>query len=500
MFFKIALRACFALICLFLSGCGMPEKRELRVLTSTAITSLDPHTTDDSSTLSFLSNIYEPLVSSTESNQAVPVLAISWSNPDENTWRFDLRMNVRFHEGSSFTAEDVKYSIDRGTQHPQSWIRPELPLMRVVRVVDADTVEIVTEKPAPLLLNNMTRVLIVPKNSENYLSKRCNGTGPYKLVKFQRDGTVVQGFLNYWKGKPYWNRAVFVSDSDPNQRINAILNDRADVIDHPPEEDLPRLEGEKKARVVQSPGLKMTILGFLVKDSSNPFSDPAVRRAVALTIDQQLLINEAFFGLAERSNQLVPPEVFGYSTDLMVPRQDLKQAKEIIAQSNFRDGFRQFLYFGKGSSKIADPLVRQLQPLGIELEKRELEWAELDGLLQAQKLPAYLVQWTFPVKDSGDILYFGFHTKTQGREYGALNFSGFSDPTLDRILEQSASEMKVERRRLLLNESMKIAMDSNAFVPLCIRRNFFVVNNNLEWTGNISGKIILEEIRFVSGR
>ncbi len=467
-------------------------------MTSTPITSLDPHTTEDSTTLSFLSNVYEPLVSSTTSNQAVPVLAVAWSNPDEHTWRFDLRQNVRFHDGSIFSAEDVKYSIDRGTKHPQSWIKPELPLLREVRVVDNDTVEIVSVKPSPLLLNNMTRVLIVPKNSENYLSRRCNGTGPYRLEKIEKEEAVIAGYAKYWKGKPYWRRAVFVSERDVDRRLNAILENNADVIDHPPEGSLTRLEGEKKAHVIQSPGLKITVLGFVVKDPSNPFSDASVRRAVALAIDQQQLINESFFGLAEKTSQLAPPEVFGYSTDLQVPLRDLQKAKATLSRSKFPNGFRQTLYFGIGSKRIADSLALQLRPLGIELEKHEIEWKELDASLQAQKAPAYLVQWTFPVQDSGDILYFGFHTKTPGREFGSLNFSGFSDAGLDKILEESASEMKVERRRALLNEGMKLAMHSDVFIPLCIRRNFFAVNNKLKWNGNISGKIILEEIRFAS--
>lgn len=474
----------------------MPEKRELSVLTSTPVRTLDPHATDDATTLSFLSNVYEPLVSSTKTNQAVPVLAISWSNPDENTWRFELQKNVRFHDGKAFSAEDVKYTIDRGVNHSESWIKAELPLLDKVRVVDEDTVEIVTRKPFPLLLNNLTRVLIVPVGSERYLSERCNGTGPYRLQTMDNDRAVLQSYADYWKGTPYWSRASFTSNSDAVRRLAAVEQGKADVVDHPPEENLIRFEAEEKVRIVQSPGLKITFLGFLIKDDpANPFRDPNVRKAIALAVDQQRLIDEAFYGLAEKANQLAPPEVFGYSTEIGITFADSKRAKEAMARSLFPNGFRQSLYFGKGSDRIAGSLIDQLRPIGIELQKRELEWSELDALLQAQKAPAYLVQWTFPVKDSGDILYFGFHTKNPARDYGALNFSGISNAALDRILEESASEMKVERRRQLLQEAMKIAVESNAFIPLCIRRNFFAVNKNLQWTGNISGKIILEEIR-----
>jgi len=476
---------------MFLS-CSGREERVLRILNHSPVASLDPQTTDDFVSLSVLSNVYQTLVTYNEDLKLIPLLATSWSNPDENTWRFELRRNVIFHDGHEFSARDVKYSIERGMSDPQSFIKAEIPSVEKANVIDDHTVEIVTRKPFPLLLAKMSYIMIISEGSGAYIKDRTNGTGPYRLKEWNSNKEVIlERFDRYWRGKPFWDQAVVKWNGDPLTRLKAIVEGHADLADAPPIQELLQ---SNSAEMIQHPSLGVMFLGFAVNQES-PFSDPAVRKAIALSIDQQALIDQSLKGLAQAVAQLAPPDVFGYVSDLPYPKPDLTAAKASLEQSKFPRGFRQPLYFSSSYRPVAEFLGKELNKIGIQFDFQQVEMDKLDQLLFKQKAPAYLLQFTFPTLDSSDLLYFGFHTMTPDRSFGVLNFSGYSDPKLDQILEDSSTEMELAKRFDLLKQGMTMALESNVWIPLCVRLNLFAAGKRIRWLGNSEGRIVLEEIR-----
>jgi len=173
----------------------------------------------------------------------------------------------------------------------------------------------------------------------------------------------------------------------------------------------------------------------------------------------------------------------------------LDTARRLFKESTHSHGFRQPLYFIGTYAPVAQYVAKAVRPLGIDFELREVDMGRMDQLLFSQGAPAFILQFTFPTVDSSDVLYFGFHTMTADRSYGVLNFSGFSDPRLDTILERSSAEMDLLGRYELLKEGMRIAMESNVWVPLSVRLNIFAASKKIHWLGNIRGHIILEEIK-----
>ncbi len=159
-------------------------------------TSMDPYSTNNSFTTAFLGNIYEGLGRFNQQLKVEPALAESWTTISPTVWRFKLRQGVKFHNGESFTADDVMFSWQR-VQSPGSITRLDLGNIKDMRKVDAFTVDVETKAPFPLLLNNLMSFTIMSKTwseandsreasdlqqkKENYANRNTNGTGPFML-------------------------------------------------------------------------------------------------------------------------------------------------------------------------------------------------------------------------------------------------------------------------------------------------------------------------------
>lgn len=482
---------------LLVAACSGHGERVLRVSTRTPVTSLDPQATDDYATLQVFSHVYEPLVVFDNDGRIVPHLAASWVNPSDRTWRFELRRGVRFQDGRPLTADDVKFTLDRGRSLPDSWIRQNVPLLDRANVLDDHTVELVTTSPAPLLLNQITAVLILPRGSDP--SRTSLGTGPYRLVRRSEDGSevVLERIDRHWRSRPFWDSAVFRTQADGRLRLDDVLEGRADIAEAPRVEDIPRLLGSPGAQLLQQVGLAVAILGFEVE--AGPFSDPLVRHALLLALDRRALVRDVLGGWATPATQLAPPGVFGYVPDLAYVEQDVQAARSALALSRFPGGFSETLYLTERDASVARFVARAAAALGIHLDLREVAWAELDRLMSARQAPAYILHMTFPNFDTSDILTWAFHTRMADRRYGLLNFSGYSDPTLDRVLEESERELSSRRRYDLLRRSMEAAVASRVWLPLCVPAQVFAARKGLAWEGNPTGRIRLDEIGEAEG-
>ncbi len=164
-------------------------------------------------------NIFDGLVNQDDLQQIQPALATSWETVDETTWEFKLREGVNFHDGSSFGAEDVVASINRvplaATNSPSSFV-PYVEGIANVEAVDEHTVRITTETPTPLLLNNLSRIAIMPSELEDVPSSTLNGgdkvigTGPFEFVSWLPDSVVrLSRNEDYWDGPAEWENVTY---------------------------------------------------------------------------------------------------------------------------------------------------------------------------------------------------------------------------------------------------------------------------------------------------
>src|SRR5690606_29131111 len=181
------------------------------------ILTLDPHAQNEGLTIAGSSYVYEPLVQYNETFELSPALATAWEQASPTVWRFTLRENVKFHDGTPFEADDVVFSIKRAmapTSHFKAYVNGIKDGLRV----DGKTVEIETAGPNPVLLRQLTNVFIMnrdwaeknnatepqdfSKKEETFSARNTNGTGPYRLVSREVDVRTVYEENPDWWGKP----------------------------------------------------------------------------------------------------------------------------------------------------------------------------------------------------------------------------------------------------------------------------------------------------------
>src|SRR5438094_938057 len=174
---------------------------------------LDPHMHFERVGILVNINMFDSLLHRSAKLAFEPSLALSWKALNDTTWEFKLRQGVKFHDGSTMTAEDVKYSFDRvlepGKEKKKSPQYGNVRAIKDVKIVDADTIQLITDKPFPLLLERVVFFPIVPKKhiekvgEEAFGSTAAVGTGPWKLVEWKRDQHIrLEAFDGHWRGKP----------------------------------------------------------------------------------------------------------------------------------------------------------------------------------------------------------------------------------------------------------------------------------------------------------
>lgn len=208
--------------------------------------SIDPHWSTLGSQAEALRHIYDTLVDVDDTLQLQPGLAESWEAVDDTTWDFKLREGVTFHDGTPFTAEDAKFSIDRIPEvtGPMS-MTLYTKYVESVEVIDDYTLRVNTKGIAPALPNDFTRLFVVPSetgagvgNEEFNSGDAAIGTGPYRFVSWEPKGDLVlDRYEDHWRGETPWERVVRKEIPDDAARVAALRSGQVDLINYVPATD-----------------------------------------------------------------------------------------------------------------------------------------------------------------------------------------------------------------------------------------------------------------------
>jgi peptide/nickel transport system substrate-binding protein len=341
----------------------------LRWASAGGASTFDPHSFDETPTRAQYQQVYERLLDLDSSLEMTPQLAVSWELVDPFTWEFTLREGVRFHDGTPLSADDVVFSLERARTEP-SQMGVYLTGVRDIRAVDANTVQVITHDPAPLVPENLTLISIMSKawaeahgaaraadfkmGEETYASRHANGTGPFILEEFQPGETaVMRRNPNWWGYERYpvnIDRIEYTPIPDAERRLAALLEGKVDLLLDPPFESLDRIRSTPGLQLAQGNELRTVFLGLDqaapelrssdVKDK-NPFKDKRVRQAMYQSIDIEAIRQDVMKDLSLPAGMLVAPGVTGFSEELnrRLPY-DPDRAKKLLADAGYPDGFR----------------------------------------------------------------------------------------------------------------------------------------------------------------
>ena len=459
--------------------------------------SIDPHFSGTGNHAEALKHIFDTLVWAGDGLNLEPRLAESWKAINDTTWEFKLRRGVKFHDGSDFTAEDAKFSIDRvpavsGPTPTTVYVRS----VKEVRIVDPSTIHVITTGPAPTLPNDFVRVFMVSsKAAKNYSTKETAnagfnagtaavGTGPYKFVSWTpKEQLVLERFDGYWGGRQPWQRVVRREIPNDAARVAQLKAGQVDIISRVPATDVSTLERDPKLRVIKGDTIYLFNIEFDMRDkafgvtardgsalSANPLRDPRVREAIDLAIDRKALAEVAMEGTGKPANQIVTPTIFGYSKSIPQPVYDLGRARKLLAEAGYPNGFKGlFLFTGDrlpGDRQVGTAVAQMLARIGIELQTNAQPAAVFFPARGRGDFSLAMWGWGTLTGEANLTLTSLIHTNDPAKRLGGFNTSGYSNPQLDQMIQAAGVEMNTEKRRQLLEQAVAAVAKERPRIPL----------------------------------
>ncbi|MGH7355574.1 MAG: ABC transporter substrate-binding protein, partial [Candidatus Rokuibacteriota bacterium] len=308
---------------------------------------LDPHMHFERVGILVNINMFDSLLHKNAKLEYEPSLATSWKALSDTVWEFKLRKGVRFHNGDPMTAEDVKYSFERATEPGKEKKKsPQYGNIRAikdVKIVDADTIQLITDKPFPLLLERLVFFPIVPKKhiekvgEEAFGSTATVGTGPWKLVEWKRDQYIrLEAFDQHWRGRPPFKHLTIRAIPEVATQIAELKTGGVDLIRNVSADIVPELKANPQTYVTSAPILRTHYVHMDMRTA--PFDKKLVRQAANYAIDRDAIVQKMMAGLGRVVPTVVHPAAFGYDASITPYPYDPKKAKELLAQAGYPNG------------------------------------------------------------------------------------------------------------------------------------------------------------------
>ncbi len=483
--------------------------RDLTVGLSASTTSMDPQFYVVGPNSAMARNIFDGLVNQDARQQIQPALAESWERIDDTTWQFRLRAGVKFHDGSDFTADDVVASIKRvplaATNSPSSFA-PYVRAISEVTAVDPHTVRITTDGPTPLLLNNLSRIAIIPASQGQTTTEEMNkgngviGTGPFKFVSWTPDAEIVLARNDaYWDGAAEWEKVTFRIFKNNSARVAAILAGDVDLIENIPTADTRRLEDSPSINVVKATGNRLMYLHMdqdreespFAKgpDGKNPLLKAEVRRALSLSINREAIVDRIMDGQGTPSGQVVPEGYFGYDETLAVDPYDPDRAKQMLAQAGYPDGFTLTFHASNdrypNDSRVAQALGQFFSRIGVSITVETLPGSVYFSRASALEFSFIMGGAAVETGEPSGVL--GPLLETYGEKAGQGNRGRYSNPEFDAVLSQARGTLDDAEREALLKKATEIAMGDLGIIPLFFLDNTWGAKAGLTYDGRSDG-------------
>ena len=457
--------------------------------------SLDPHREFDASSDNIVNQIFDGLLRLSPAGEVQPALATSWRRIDENTMEFSLRKGVLFHDGEPFTAEAVRFSLER--QMDRSNPAPNAGLIKMiagVQIVDEHTVRIKTTEPDGVLLNTLPMfVKILPpkylkEKGDAAFAEHPVGTGPFRFVR-RIKGREIELAANerYWMGAPRVARLIF-RFLPSGEQLPALLRGDVDMITDLSGLDTMKVAADPALRVVKADNFYAISLIFNSRKA--PLSDVRLREALTDLIDVRDLIRYGARGNGRAMNSFTIEGEFGHDPDLPARVFDRAGALRLLRAANIHGKLHLKVLIREEIKNFGLIIVSQLRKAGIEVDERIASQEEVYRTVAAPKLTGTGAEW------DGDILithyvdptahvYFPYMIFIHSK--GAYSLVG--DDDFDALFEKMVKTMDTgEQRRLCHELELLVARKHLAFSPLQVIRPF-ALKKKLRYDPSVTGML-----------
>jgi peptide/nickel transport system substrate-binding protein len=452
----------------------------------------DPVMANNTPTLRTLYNVYDALLrlDYNDNLKVVPALAQSWRRLDPTTLEFVLRPDVKFHDGSTMTADDVVFSLSearrKGPEGKGATVAAQYQrTIDNVVAADAQTVRIITKAPDPALEKKLaawscqivSKAAFEKAGSWQAWFQVPVGTGPYKIKENRKDvGLVLEAHDDYWGGRPPFERIEFRVVPESASRVNGLLAGDYDLISDLPRDQFDAIGGNDALDLLGGAILNMRILAI---DTTAPWlSDPNIRRAMSLAIDRELIVKQLWADRIAVPNGAQYP-IFGdvYLPEFPAVAHDPKRAAELVKASGYGGEpipYRLLNNWYPNQVLTAQVLAEMWKAVGLNIALQPME-----NFSQVYQKPIGAV-W-----DESIVPAWPDPTAMVWRQYGpggGLNkLAIWNSPEYQEIGAKFEQSSDADARRKLQLRSLEIIADQVPFIILHSNGGFFAKKKTVAW-------------------
>ena len=513
-----------AAVCMALAfGSGAIQAKTFKWTSASDIPTWDIHSQNNALGSGVHASVYESLVYyNSKTFKPEPVLATEWKQVTPTQLRLTLRTGVKFHDGSTFTADDAVFSLQRAMSKTSNFTVFTNGIDKVVKV-DANTIDIFTKDPNPVLLNQLTELRMMSKawaeknnsvapkdirtTDENFAHRNANGTGPFILKSWQPDQKMVLTRNPNW-----WNKSadtnvteiIYSPVKNVSTRMAALLSGEVDFVLDPSPQDLPRLRSDPNLKVIDGLENRTIFLGMdQFRDElpgsdikgKNPLKEVRVRKALYQAIDINTITRVTLRGLGKPTGALIAPQVNGW-TEALQKRfpYDPNASKKLLEEAGYKDGFE--VNFSCPNNRyindeqICQAITAMWAKIGVKAKLRTEPLATYFPMIQRYEASIYMLGWGVPTFDAFYSLQSLLRTVGAGGD-GNYNVGRYSNPQVDALIERARKETDLKLRTELMTKALAMGEEDVAYLPLhdqiipwAMKKNVEVIHradNRIDW-------------------
>ncbi len=402
-------------------------------------------------------SLYDKLVEISPEGKIVPMLAESHEvSPDNKTYTFKLKTGVKFHDGTEFNAEAVKFNIERSAKDETSKRKTELKFVESVTVVDANTVKIQLKEPfAPFLsvLSDRSGMMVSPTAAKKYgkdLTNNPVGTGPYVFVEHVKgDHVSLKKNDNYWNGKPKVDEINYKVFTNGTAKVQNLKSGALDMIDDIPVKEITGLKADTNYSVITEPS--MGYMGIHMNTSKPPFDNKSLRLAVDRAIDREAVVKVLYNGYALPANSAFSTTSFAHSDIDRAMPPNKEEITKLLTEGGKSGGFSFKMIIGTSpeNEQFGAVIQNMLKQYNINVTLEKLEFGQLLETADKGEFEGLFLGWSG--RQDPDQNVYDFLIAGGNNNYGKIN-----SPQLDTLLENARKELDESKRKIMYDEIGKI--------------------------------------------
>jgi len=500
--FRTALGALLAAA--VLAGTGLPAAGQapksggtLRAAMRAEVSTYDPHKGASGTDHMYLYPVFDTLVRFDDKMNARPGLAESWETPDPKTLVLKLRKGVKFHDGTPFNAEAVRFNIARAQDKATSSMSSELTSIDKVEIADEHTVRLRLKAPdASLVLAFADRagMMVSPTAAQklgDQFGRTPVGAGEFRMVRWQPGSEArLERFADYYEpGRPYLDAIVFKIIPDADTRVSALRSGQVDFIMEVPAQDFAGLKGERNLRVNEGPTL--AYWRIFMNFAKPPLEKKAVREAINLALDRPALLKAVIFGLGEIASQPFPASYWAFNPGVKPWPHDPARAKAKLAEAGLPNGFTMDMVLEPTPEHVrrAEMIQAQLGGVGIKVDLKPMDLTKgVQAFFRSKEMMAANYRWTGR-PDPDQSVRGMFHST------GFYNPGGLKVPRVEELMDQARATYKVEERRRLYQQISEVVQQEAIDTPLYFAYSLEAMSTSVQgYQPNLLGKPVFRGV------